>query len=120
MPFQDSQDAQERQPSKRSFVQHSIDRPGMIVTIGKHLKITENFRCLVHSISCAGAVINISPKVELPKTFFLVLHGSTEEIGATEFRRDGETAWIRFNMFLDADYLRSLVRGQAMPERPAD
>ncbi len=116
MPFQDHIEALARQHPKRSFVQHAIDRPGLIILIGRHLSCGEQYSCLVHSISCAGAIINISPNVQLPKSFFLTLDGSRQEIGATEFKREGETMSIRFNMFLDADYVRALTKGHEEAE----
>jgi hypothetical protein len=45
----------------------------------------------------------------LPRNFFLVILGSTEEIGATEVRREGDRMMIKFNMFLDPGFLESIV-----------
>ncbi|MBL0371121.1 hypothetical protein JJB09_03685 [Rhizobium sp. KVB221] len=97
------------QNPKRSFKQHQVDRPGMIIPVGHHLTIKVQYNCLIESISCGGALLNFSPFIELPKNFFLVILGSSEEIGATVFNRDGDHIMAKFNMFLDAGFLQSIV-----------
>jgi hypothetical protein len=112
MPFQHFDDFHEKlklQNPKRSFRQHHIDRPGILIPVGHRLSIAQQHHCLIESISCAGAVVNISPKVELPHNFFLVLLGSSEEIGATEVKREHDRMLVKFNMFLDAGFLQSIV-----------
>jgi hypothetical protein len=54
-------------------------------------------------------MLNLSPYIMLPRNFFLVILGSTEEIGATEVRREGDRMMVKFNMFLDSGYLESLT-----------
>jgi len=97
------------QNPKRSFRQHQIDRPGIVIPVGHHLTIKAQYSCLIESISCGGALLNISRFVEVPRNFFLVILGSSEEIGATEYRREGDRLLAKFNMFLDAGFLQSMV-----------
>ncbi|QRM54801.1 hypothetical protein [Sinorhizobium sp. BG8] len=99
-----------RQP-KRSFVQYRIERPGHIIPIGHHLRSSTVYNCLIMSISCAGAVLNVNRNLELPENFYLEIHGVRDEIGCTEFRRDREELVVRFNMFLDAEFLRRVTQG---------
>ena len=94
---------------KRSFRHHRIDRPATLIPVSEHLSIKKKYNCLIESISCGGAMINLSPYVLLPKNFFIVILGSMEEIGATEVRREGDRMMIKFNMVLDAGYMESLV-----------
>ncbi|MET3779148.1 hypothetical protein ABID20_004737 [Rhizobium alvei] len=94
---------------RHSFKMHTIDRPGQIIPVGQGLKIAVRYNCLVQKISSAGAMLDLSPRVQLPKNFFLVILGSSEEIGATEFQRKGATLVVKFNMFLDAGFLETLV-----------
>lgn len=97
------------QNPKRSFRQHHVDRPGIVIPVGHHLTIKSQYSCLIESISCGGALLNISQYVEVPRNFFLVILGSSEEIGATEYRREGDRLLAKFNMFLDAGFLQSMV-----------
>lgn len=107
--FKDFNDRLTISNPKRSFRQHHIDRPGILIPVGHHLTIKKQYNCLIESISCGGALINISPFIELPRNFFLVILGSSEEIGATEVRREGDRMMIKFNMFLDAGFLSSIT-----------
>jgi hypothetical protein len=94
---------------KRSFRQHRIDRPGTIIPVEAHLTIKKKYNCLIESLSCGGAMLNLSPYAMLPKNFFLIILGSTDEIGATEVRREGDRMMIKFNMFLDGGFLEKIV-----------
>jgi hypothetical protein len=94
---------------KHSFRQHRIDRPGTLIPVSPHLTIKKKYNCLIESLSCGGAMINLSPYVLLPRNFFLVILGSTEEIGSTEVRREGDRMMIKFNMFLDPGFLEKIV-----------
>ena len=121
MPFHDFRDFHERlllQNPKRSFRLHSIDRPGLIIPVGHHLSIAVQYHCVIQRISCAAAMININPRVELPRNFFLVILGSSEEIGATEVSRDGDMMLVKFNMFLDAGFLQSIVGTASLEIEP--
>ena len=121
MPFHDFRDFHERlllQNPKRSFRLHSIDRPGLIIPVGHRLSIAVQYHCVIQRISCAAAMININPRVELPRNFFLVILGSSEEIGATEVSRDGDMMLVKFNMFLDAGFLQSIVGTASLKIEP--
>jgi hypothetical protein len=54
----------------------------------------------------------------LPKNFFLVILGSSEEIGATEVRREGDRMMIKFNMFLDPGFLSSITGTASIEMEP--
>jgi hypothetical protein len=116
--FKDFNDVLMIQNPKRSFKMHKIDRPGLIIPVGHNLTIKQQFNCLIENISCGGALLNFSPFIELPKNFFLVILGSSEEIGATQVRREKDRMMIRFNMFLDGGYLQSLVSGASIEIEP--
>ena len=112
MPLHHFRDFHERlqlQNPKRSFRLHSIDRAGLIIPVGHHLTIATQYHCVVQRISCAAAMLNVNPRIELPHNFFLVILGSSEEIGATEVKREGDHLLCKFNMFLDAGFLASIV-----------
>ena len=94
---------------KRSFVQYRIGRPGFIIPIGHHLSTAMRYTCLIRSISSAGAVLSINKTLTLPENFYLEIHGIRDEIPCTEFKRDGEELVVRFNMFLDADFLNMVL-----------
>jgi hypothetical protein len=121
VPFHHFKDFHERlqlQNPKRSFRLHNIDRPGLIIPVGHHLTISTQYHCVVQRISCAAAMININPRIELPKNFFLVILGSSEEIGATEVSREGDLMLVIFNMFLDVGFLESIVGRASLEIEP--
>ncbi|WP_137154088.1 hypothetical protein [Rhizobium sp. FKL33] len=107
------------QNPKRSFKMHKIDRPGTIIPVAPHLQIKKKYNTLIESISCGGALLNFSPYIDLPRNFFLVIMGSTEEIGSTMVRREKDRMMIKFNMFLDAGYLQTIVGGASLEELEA-
>ena len=96
---------------KRSFVQYRLDKPGYITPIGHHLSTALSYTCLIRSISSAGAVLSINKSLTLPENFYLKIHGIRDEIPCTEFKREGEELVVRFNMFLDVDFL-NMVTGR--------
>ncbi|WP_313196567.1 hypothetical protein [Shinella zoogloeoides] len=98
---------------KRSFVQYRVDKPGFITPIGHHLSTAQRYTCLVRSISSAGAAISINKALELPENFYLEIMGIRDGIPCTEFKREGEEMTVRFNMFLDTDFL-NLVLGRTV------
>ena len=97
---------------KRSFVQYRHDKPGFITPIGHHLSTALRYTCLIRSISSAGAVLSINKTLTLPENFYLEIHGIRDEIPCTEFKRDGEELVVRFNMFLDVDFLNMVLGRQ--------
>ena len=94
---------------KRSFVQYRLDKPGSITPIGHHLSTALGYTCLVRSISSAGAVLSINKALTLPENFYLEIQGIQDRIPCTEFKRDGEEMIVRFNMFLDVDFLDAVL-----------
>ena len=97
---------------KRSFVQYRLDKPGYITPIGHHLSTALRYTCLIRSISSAGAVLSINKTLTLPENFYLEIHGIRDESPCTEFKRDGEELVVRFNMFLDVDFLNMVLGRQ--------
>ncbi|CAN7425150.1 hypothetical protein [Rhizobium sp. LjRoot254] len=116
--FKDFHERLQLQNPKRSFRLHSIDRSGLIIPVGHHLTISTQHHCVIQRISCAAALININPRIELPKNFFLVILGSSEEIGATEASREGDHMLVKFNMFLDVGFLQSIVGTASLEIEP--
>ena len=98
---------------KRSFVQYRLDKPGFVTPIGHHLSTSLRYTCLIRSISSAGAVLSINKTLTLPENFYLEIQGIRDEIPCTEFKRDGEEMVVRFNMFLDTDFLNMVLGRQA-------
>jgi hypothetical protein len=121
MPLQQFSDLHERlklQNPKRSFRLHAIERPGIVIPVGHHLTIATQYHCLIERVSCAAALLNINPKVEIPKNFFLVILGSSEEIGCTEVERKGDHLLAKFNMYLDGGFLQRIVGSASLEIEP--
>lgn len=116
--FRDFHERLQLQNPKRSFRLHRIDRPGMIIPVGRHLTIEKQYHCLVERVSCAAAMLNVNPRLEIPRNFFVVILGSSEEIGATEVSREGDHLLAKFNMFLDATFLESIVGTASLEIEP--
>lgn len=112
MPLDHVHDQLRLRHPKRSFVQYRIDRPGYIIPVGHHLSAAMRYTCLIRSISSAGAVLSVNRALAFPENFYLEIDGIRDEIGCTEFKRDGEELVVRFNMFLDADFLNLVVGRQ--------
>lgn len=105
MPLESFHEQIRPQHPKRSFVQHRIDRPGYVIPIGHHLSASTEHACLIRTISSAGALISLDGSLELSENFYLRIGGMRDEIGCTEVKREGSERVVRFNMFLDPDYL---------------
>ena len=71
-----------------------------------------NFHDVAEALSRAGAVLSINKTLTLPENFYLEIHGIRDEIPCTEFKRDGEELVVRFNMFLDVDFLNMVLGRQ--------
>lgn len=112
MPLEHVHDQLRLRHPKRSFVQYRIDRPGFITPIGHHLSTAMRYTCLVRSVSSAGAQLSINKALTLPENFYLQIHGIRDEIPCTEFKRAGEELVVRFNMFLDPDFLSTVLGRQ--------
>lgn len=112
MPLEHIHDQLRLRHPKRSFVQYRIDRPGFVTPIGHHLSTAMRYTCLIRSISSAGALLSINKTLTLPENFYLQIHGIRDEIPCTEFKRDGEELVVRFNMFLNADFLNHVLGRQ--------
>lgn len=110
MPLQVIPDAKQNIPQDRVYEKFTIDRPGKIIFVGRHLSTKNNLRCLIHSISLYGAELEVSPHVPVPNNFFLEILGIHDEIGCTLIRREEEKVTVGFNMLIDAEFLHHVVR----------
>lgn len=112
MPLEHIHDQLRMRHPKRSFVQYRLEKPGFITPIGHHLSTAMRYTCLIRSISSAGALMSINKTLELPENFYLEIQGIRDGLPCTEFKRDGEELVVRFNMFLDADFLNRVLGRQ--------
>lgn len=110
MPLQVIPDAKQKIPPDKVYEKFTIDRPGKIIFVGRHLSTKNNLRCLIHSISLYGAELEVSPHVSVPNNFFLEILGIHDEIGCTLIRREEEKVTVGFNMLIDAEFLHHVVR----------
>lgn len=110
MPLQVIPDAKQNIPSDKVYEKFTIDRPGKIIFVGRHLSTKNNLRCLIHSISLYGAELEVSPHVAVPSNFFLEILGIHDEIGCTLIRREEEKVTVGFNMLIDPEFLHHVVK----------
>jgi hypothetical protein len=109
MPFQTYLDTQHPQP-ERALEEFTLDRPGNIMLVGHHLSTSQQIRCLIRTISLSGAILEVSPSIEVPNNFFLEILGIRDEIGATVMKRDGAIVTISFNMLINPEFLHHVLR----------
>ncbi|TCL76242.1 hypothetical protein [Rhizobium sp. BK251] len=109
MPLQTHLDKHGDQP-ERNYREFGIDRPGKIIFVGHHLSTKTQVRCLIRSITLAGAVLEVTPGLEVPNHFFLEILGIRDEIGCTLVKRDGELVTISFNMLINQEFLHHVLR----------
>jgi hypothetical protein len=99
-----------KEQADQAFEKYPVDRPGKIIFVGHHLSTNTSFRCLIRSISLAGAELEISPHLPVPKNFFLEILGIHDDIGCTVIRRQEEKVSVGFNMLIDREFLHHVIR----------
>jgi len=109
MAFQMHLDAEHPQP-EQTYREFSLDRPGKIIFVGHHLSTGTQVRCLIRTITLAGAVLEVNPSLEVPNHFFLEILGIRDEIGATVVKREGDLVTISFNMLINPEFLHHVLR----------
>ena len=92
------------------YEKFSIDRPGKIVFVGRHLSTANSVRCIIRRISIYGAELEVDPSLEFPANFFLEIFGIHDEIGCTMIRRDEARVIVGFNMLMDPEFLHHVRR----------
>ena len=110
MPFVMDQDKKLKGSGEQAFEKFTIDRPGKIILVGRHLSTKKSIRCLIRTISLYGAELEISPHLQVPNNFFLEIIGIHDDIGCTVIRREEEKVTVGFNMLIDAEFLHHVVR----------
>lgn len=96
--------------AEKAYREFNLDRPGTIIFVGHHLSTGHQVRCLIRTITLAGALLEVSPNVDVPTHFFLEILGIRDEIGATLVKREGELLTISFNMLLNSEFLHHVLR----------
>lgn len=97
-------------PRDQAFPKYSIDRPGKIIFVGRHLSTKTHFRCLIRKISLYGADLDVSPHLDIPKNFFLEILGIRDEIGCTVVHREEEHLNVSFNMLIAPEFLHHVLK----------
>lgn len=110
MPLQNIPDAKKDIPRDRVYQKFTIDRPGRIIFVGRHLSTKTTVRCLVRRISLHGAELEVSRFLPVPKNFFLEILGIRDEIGCTMMNREQEKVLVGFNMLIDPEFLHHVVK----------
>ncbi|KWV42766.1 MULTISPECIES: hypothetical protein [Rhizobium] len=95
---------------EQAYREFSLDRPGKIIFVGHHLSTGTQVRCLIRTITLAGAVLEVNPSLEVPNHFFLEILGIHDEIGSTVVKREGDLVTISFNMLINPEFLHHVLR----------
>jgi hypothetical protein len=96
--------------AEKAYQEFTLDRPGKIIFVGHHLSTGKQVRCLIRTITLAGAQLEVSPEIDVPTHFFLEILGIHDEIGATLVKREGELLTISFNMLINQEFLHHVLR----------
>ena len=110
MPLNMDRDPKQNIPRDQVFEKFTIDRPGKIIFVGRHLSTKTYLRCLIRTISLYGAELEVSPHVPVPSNFFLEILGIHDDIGCTLIRREAEKVTVGFNMLIDPEFLHHVIR----------
>ncbi|WP_025659879.1 hypothetical protein [Rhizobium sp. IBUN] len=95
---------------EQAYREFSLNRPGKIIFVGHHLSTGTQVRCLIRTITLAGAVLEVNPSLEVPNHFFLEILGIHDEIGSTVVKREGDLVTISFNMLINPEFLHHVLR----------
>lgn len=109
MAFQMHLSAENTAP-EQAYREFGIDRPGKIIFVGRHLSTKTQVRCLIRTITLAGAVLEVTPGLEVPDHFFLEILGIHDEIGCTLVKREEGTVTVSFNMLINPEFLHHVLR----------
>lgn len=96
--------------SESTYREFGIDRPGKIILVGHHLSTKTQIRCLIRTITLAGAVLEVTPGLDVPDHFFLEILGIRDEIGCTLVKREEGTVTVSFNMLINPEFLHHVLR----------
>ena len=110
MPLNIEVDTGRTEQTDEVFEKYPVDRPGKIIFVGRHLSTSTSYRCLVRTISLAGAELEVSPNLPVPGNFFLEILGIHDDIGCTVIRREEEKVTVGFNMLIDPEFLHHVIR----------
>ncbi|MFB9951273.1 hypothetical protein ACFFP0_20695 [Rhizobium puerariae] len=110
MPLTMEHDTKLKNSREHIFEKFSLDRPGKIIFVERHLSTKRGLRCLIRTISLAGAELDVNPHLPVPNNFFLEILGIHDEIGCTLIRREEEKVTVGFNMLIDPEFMHHAIR----------
>lgn len=95
---------------ERAYEHYKVRQEARIMTIGRGLTGLYERRARIVDISIAGAGIEVSHFIGLPKHYYLMIEGMPNRIGCAEIYRDGSRVGVKFIAPIDEVLIHKMIR----------
>ena len=109
---------------ERKWDRFSVNRQGMLMTVGFDLAAPKMRSCKLIDISQGGASFTVTTTIGLPLHYYLSIVGVTSRIGCAEVYRNDSRIGVQFIKEIDEEMLHTIVRadyftggGNAKPKK---
>ncbi|WLS01677.1 PilZ domain-containing protein [Shinella oryzae] len=109
---------------ERKWERYSVNRQGMLMTVGFDLGAPKMRSCQLIDISQGGASFSVTTTIGLPLHYYLSVVGVASRIGCAEVYRTEKRIGVQFIKEIDEELLHTIVRadyftgGAAKPKVP--
>ncbi|MCR6498852.1 PilZ domain-containing protein [Shinella sp. CPCC 101442] len=107
---------------ERKWERFTVNRQGMLMTVGFDLAAPKMRSCKLVDISQGGASFNVTTTIGLPLHYYLSIVGVTSRIGCAEVYRNDNRIGVQFIKEIDEEMLHTIVRADyftgATPPKP--
>ncbi|MDP9589640.1 UNVERIFIED_ORG: hypothetical protein J2W19_002191 [Shinella zoogloeoides] len=110
---------------ERKWERYSVNRQGMLMTVGFDLGAPKMRSCQLIDISQGGASFSVTTTIGLPLHYYLSVVGVASRIGCAEVYRTDKRIGVQFIKEIDEELLHTIVRadyftggGAAKPKVP--
>ncbi|WLR93715.1 PilZ domain-containing protein [Shinella zoogloeoides] len=95
---------------ERKWDRFSVNRQGMLMTVGFDLAAPKMRSCRLIDISQGGASFTVSTTIGLPLHYYLSIVGVASRIGCAEVYRNDNRIGVQFIKEIDEELLHTIVR----------
>lgn len=95
---------------ERKWDRFSVNRQGMLMTVGFDLSAPKMRSCKLIDISQGGASFSVTTTIGLPLHYYLSIVGVTSRIGCAEVYRTDSRIGVQFIKEIDEELLHTIVR----------
>jgi len=94
----------------RKWERFSVNRQGMLMTVGFDLAAPKMRSCKLVDVSQGGASFVVTTTIGLPLHYYLSIVGVTSRIGCAEVYRNDNRIGVQFIKEIDEELLHTIVR----------